>query len=55
MALNLLARQRCGLVTGRSRTVPTVTAAVEKVISVYSAGWKDGGRFEKLWRSSLRD
>ena len=54
-ALNLLARQRGELVTGRRRTVPTVAEAVEKVIAVHAAGWKDGGRQEKLWRASLRD
>ncbi len=54
-SLNLLARQRGELVTGRSRTVPTFAEAVEKVIAVHAAGWKDGGRSEKLWRSSLRD
>ena len=53
--LNLLARQRGELVTGRRRTVPTFAEAVEKVIAVHSAGWKDGGRQEKLWRSSLRN
>ncbi|MYI38483.1 MAG: DUF4102 domain-containing protein, partial [Acidobacteria bacterium] len=54
-ALNLLARQRGELVTGKRRTVPTFAEAVEKVIAVHSAGWKDGGRSEQLWRSSLRD
>ena len=54
-ALNLLARQRGELVTGRSRTVPSFAEAVEKVIAVHRDGWKDGGRSEKLWRSSLRD
>ena len=53
--LNLLARQRGELVTGRRRMVPTFAEAVEKVIAVHSTGWKDGGRQEKLWRSSLRD
>ena len=53
--LNLLARQRGELVTGRRRTVPTFAEAVEKVIAVHAAGWKAGGRQEKLWRSSLRD
>ncbi len=53
--LNLLARQRGELVTGRRRTVPTFAEAVEKVIAVHSTGWKGGGRQEKLWRSSLRD
>ena len=41
--------------TGRKRTVPTFEEAVEKVIAVHRAGWKDGGRQEKLWRASLRD
>ena len=53
--LNLLARQRGELVTGRRRTVPTFAEAIEKVIAVHSAGWKDGGRQEKVWRSTLRD
>ena len=53
--LNLLARQRGELVTGRRRTVPTFVEAVEKVIAVHRAGWKASGRQEKLWRSSLRD
>ena len=53
--LNLLARQRGELVTGRRRTIPTFAEAVEKVIAVHSAGWKDGSRSERLWRSSLRD
>ena len=54
-ALNLAARRRGELVTGRLRTVPTFEEAVEKVIAVHRAGWKDGGRQEKLWRASLRD
>ncbi len=54
-ALNLVARQRGELVTGRRRTVPTFAEAVEKVIAVHRAGWKSGGRQEKLWRSTLRD
>ena len=54
-ALNLLARQRGELVTGRSRRIPTFAEAVEKVIAVHRDGWKDGGRSEQLWRSSLRD
>ena len=53
--LNLLACQRGELVTGRRRTVPTFAEAVGKVIAVHRAGWKAGGRQEKLWRSSLRD
>ena len=54
-ALNLGARRRGELVTGRKRTVPTFEEAVEKVVAVHRAGWKDGGRQEKLWRASLRD
>ena len=54
-ALNLAARRRGELVTGRKRAVPTFEEAVEKVIAVHRAGWKDGGRQEKLWRASLRD
>ncbi len=54
-ALNLAARRRGELVTGRQRTVPTFEEAVEKVIAVHRAGWKDDGRQEKLWRASLRD
>ncbi len=53
--LNLLARQRGELVTGRRPTIPTFAEALEKVIAVHRDGWKDGGRSEKLWRSSLRD
>ena len=41
--------------TGRRRTVPTFEEAVEKVIAVHRAGWKDGSRSEKDWRATLRD
>ena len=41
--------------TGRKRTVPTIEEAVEKVIAVHRAGWKDGSRSEKDWRATLRD
>ena len=54
-ALNLAARRRGELLTGRKRTVPTFEEALEKVIAVHRAGWIDGGRQEKLWRASLRD
>ena len=54
-ALNLAARRRGELVTGRSRRIPTFAEAFEKVIAVHRDGWKDGGRSEQLWRSSLRD
>ncbi len=53
--LNLVARQRGELVTGRRRTVPTFAEAVEKVIAVHRAGWKEGSRSEADWRSTLRD
>ncbi|MDE2880358.1 MAG: tyrosine-type recombinase/integrase [Acidobacteriota bacterium] len=53
--LNLLARQRGELVTGRKRSIPTFEQAVEKVIAIHSAGWKDGSRSEKDWRATLRD
>ena len=54
-ALNLAARRRGELVTGRKRTVPTFEEALEKVIAVHRAGWKDGSRQEELWRATLRD
>ena len=54
-ALNLAARRRGELVTGRKRTVPTFEEAVEKVVAVHRAGWKDGSRSEEDWRATLRD
>ena len=54
-ALNLAARRRGELVTGRKRTVPTFEEAVETVIAVHRAGWKDGSKSEKDWRATLRD
>ena len=54
-ALNLAARRRGELVTGRKRTVPTFEEAVEKVIAVHRAGWKGGSRSEEDWRATLRD
>ena len=54
-ALNLAARRRGELVTGRKRTVPTFEEAVEKVIAVHRAGWKAGSRSEEDWRATLRD
>ena len=54
-ALNLAARRRGELVTGRKRTVPTFEEAVEKVIAVHRAGWKDGSKSEKDWQATLRD
>ena len=36
-----------------SPSVPRFTNAAEKVISIHSDAWKDGGKTAKLWRSSL--
>ena len=33
--------------------VPTFAAAVETVIAIHAAGWRDGGKNEKQWRASL--
>ena len=38
----------------RARKVPTFRQATERVIRLYSAKWKPGGRSEEHWRSSLR-
>ncbi len=38
----------------RARRVPTFCQATERVIRLYSAKWKSGGRSEEHWRSSLR-
>ena len=54
-ALNLAARRRGELVIGRKRTVPTFEEAVEKVIGVHCAGWKNRSRSEEDWRATLRD
>ena len=54
-ALNLAARRRGELITGRKRTVPTFEEAVEKVMAVHRAGWKDGSKSESDWRATLRD
>ena len=37
------------------RAVPTFTEAVETVIAIHAATWKDSGKSEKQWRASLRD
>ena len=39
----------------RTRAVPTFKEAVETVIGIHAAGWKDSGKSEKQWRASLRD
>lgn len=38
-----------------ARSVPTFTEAAETVIGIHEPGWKDGGKTEAQWRSSLRD
>ena len=56
-ALNLAAR-RSGEPMPYSdpeRTIPTFQEAVEEVIALYRAGWKDDSRSENQWRASLRD
>ena len=51
--LNLVARSRGELVTGRKRTVPTFGEAAERVLAIHATGWKHGGRSEKDWRWTL--
>ncbi len=38
----------------RSRAAPTFAEAVELVIATHRGGWKEGGKSEENWRSSLR-
>ena len=35
--------------------IPTFAKAAEIVIGIHAEGWKDGGKSENQWRSSLRD
>ena len=51
--LNLVARSRGKLVTGRKRTVPTFEEAAETVLAIHAEGWKHGGRSEMDWRWTL--
>ncbi len=51
--LNLVARGRGELLTGRQRTVPTFAEAAETVLAIHAAGWKRGGRSENDWRWTL--
>ena len=51
--LNLVARSRGELVTGRERTVPTFAEAAETVIAIHATGWKHGGRSDMDWRWTL--
>ena len=37
----------------RGSRVPTFSQAAEKVIAIHAAGWKQGGKSERQWRSSL--
>ena len=37
----------------RTYNIPTFAEAVEKVIAMHSAGWKEGGRTADAWRSQL--
>ena len=40
---------------GGSIEIPTFSKAAETVIGIHAEGWKDGGKSENQWRSSLRD
>ena len=40
---------------GGSIEIPTFSKATETVIGIHAEGWKDGGKSENQWRSSLRD
>ena len=53
--LNLVARGRGELVTGRKRTVPTFEEAAEIVIAIHATGWKRGSTSEEDWRLTLRN
>ncbi|MCY4164980.1 MAG: tyrosine-type recombinase/integrase [Gammaproteobacteria bacterium] len=39
----------------RPRLVPTFADAVEKTIEIHAQAWKEGGKSEGQWRSSLRN
>ena len=39
----------------RRAKMPTFREAVEKVIAIHAAAWKDGGKTAKLWRATLRE
>ena len=40
---------------GELTEIPTFAKAAEIVIGIHAEGWKDGGKSENQWRSSLRD
>ena len=54
-ALNLVARSRGELVTGRQRTVPTFEEAAKTVMAIHATGWKRGSSSEEDWRLTLRN
>ena len=37
----------------RPATIPTFAAAAERAIAVHAGGWRDGGKTEKRWHSTL--
>lgn len=39
----------------KRRSVPTFAEAVEKTIEIQAQAWKEGGKSERQWRSSLRN
>ena len=53
-ALNLDARRRGELVTGRTRAVPTFEEAAETVMAIHATGWKHGSSSAEDWQSTLR-
>ena len=54
-ALNLAARRRGELATGRKRNIPTFAEAAETVIAIHATGWKQGSSSEEDWRLTLRN
>ena len=54
-ALNIVARGRSELVTGRTRAVPTFAQAAEVVMAIHATGWKHGSHTATDWRLTLRN
>ncbi len=54
-ALNIVARGRSELVTGRTRAVPTFAQAAEVVMAIHATGWKHGSHTGTDWRLTLRN
>ena len=50
-----LARMDGDPLAAKRSAAPTFADAVETVIGIHRAGWKDAGKSEKQWRASLRD